>query len=207
MAIYVWARTRGGDGFGTGVTLVRQASLFASPWLVAAVGLLVMREARRPAPPLVTPNGEPIVVAAPPEEARPIGARWDDEGITLESARVLDSPGVTAGDAYVTVELDWRLQRRPPSGLAVSLHVEGPKSNVAVDYALLSGELLFEDAPLHKTLRDVSQKILVPKGAETSEVKIFVQLYYARRTAGSLTDVHGGTATDQGRVLVGSVRL
>jgi hypothetical protein len=208
VAVYVWAQTRRTDRFGTGRELGRQMLIFASPWCVAALGFAVVREARRSPPPLVTPDGEPIV-GAPPADASPVGARWDEEGIVLEDARLLESPGITAKDAYVTVELDWRLLKRPPSGLAISLHVEGiPKVlDFGLDYALLSGALLFDDAPINTTLRDVSQKILVPKWADGKEVRAFVQLHYARRASGPLTDVHGATVADDGRVLVGSTRL
>jgi hypothetical protein len=45
----------------------------------------------------------------------------------------------------VTLELDWRLTKKPPSGLAVSVRVEGTaQGTVKLDYAFLSDVLLID---------------------------------------------------------------
>jgi len=206
VAVYVWRESRRRPGFGTGRGLARDVGVFASPLLVTALGFACLREPRRPPTPLVTPGGEAIVASTPPAGATPVGALWADEGITLQAVRFDKSPGPSAGDTLVNVELDWLFDKRPPSGLAVSLHVDGSaKGDIAVDYALLSGVLLPEDAPLHTTLRDVSEPLLLPRGVGSHALRVSVGLTYARRGGQPLTDVRGtGSHDDDGRILIGS---
>ena len=108
----------------------------------------------------------------------------------------------------MTVELDWRLDRKPPKGLGVFLHVESPPGVfIPVDYALLSGELLFEDAPLHRILRDVSERIVrLPWNGKSRTYDVRVGLFRARRSGERLKSISGPGAEkqDDGRVLVGS---
>jgi hypothetical protein len=207
VAIYVWRRTRASDTFGSGRELVREVGIFASPFLVTAFGFLVMPEPRRPSPPLVTPEGDPIVVPAPPDGTTPIRARWVAEGITLQAARLNKSSGPADRDTNLSVELDWRLDTPLPKGLAIFVEVEGaPAGSFSLDYAFLSGTLLLDDAPLHITLRDVSDKLLLPNGPDPKEVKVYAGLYYGRRDGARLTDVQGDALEiDNGRVRVGSI--
>jgi hypothetical protein len=207
VAVYVWRRTRESEAFGSGGELAREVGIFASPFLVAALGFLVMPEPRRAPPPLVTLEGDPIVVPAPPEGTTPIQARWVAEGITLEAARLTKSPGPTDRDTSLSVELDWRLDKKLPKGLAIFVQVEGAAAGpFSLDYSFLSGILLLDDAPLHTTLRDVSDKFLLPNSPDAKKVKVSAGLYYGRRDGERLTDVQGGTLEiDNGRVTVGSL--
>jgi hypothetical protein len=210
VAAYVWMRTKASDGFGSGRVLVREVGLFASPWLVAALGLLVVREPKRASPPLVTPDGDPIVVPAPPADAVRIDARWAAEGITLEAALLKKSLGGPSDrDTHVSVELDWRLDKKPPKGLAIFVRVEGGLSGpISLTYAFFSGIMLLDDAPLHTTLRDVSQELLLPNGRDPKEIKVFAGLYYGRSDGERLTDVEAGTLrVDHGGVPVGSFAI
>jgi hypothetical protein len=206
VAVYVWMRTKTNDVFGSGRSLAREVGLFASPWIVPALGLLVMREPKRISPPLVTPDGDPIVVPAPPSDAVPINARWAAEGVTLEAARLKKSPGLTDRDTHVSLELDWRLDKKPPNGLAIFVRLEGsPLGPISLTYAFFSGMMLLDDAPLHVTLRDVSQELLLPNGRDRKAVQVSAGLYYGRSDGERLTDVEAGTLrVDHGGVPVGS---
>lgn len=205
VAFYVFWQTRAGDAFGSGRTLARQVGLFASPLLVPLFGLLVMREPRRPPLPLVTPEGEPIVVPAPPDDATRVDAQWVAEGITLEAARFKKLPSSTDRDTDATVELDWRFDKKPPTGLGVFVHLEGGSSGpISLDYAFLSGSLLLDDAPLHATLRDVSEKLVLPNDKEQKEIKVFAGLFYARRSGDRLRDIRTKAPVERGRVFLGS---
>jgi hypothetical protein len=206
VAVYVWRRTRRRPEFGSGRVLAGEIALFAIPVFIPLLGLLVLREPRRPPTPLVTPEGEAIVVSGPPKGAQRVDEHWVDEGITLEAVRFDRSPGPSKGDTWLSVELDWRLAKKPPAGLAVSLQVDGSsKGIIAFDYALFSGALLIDDAPLMKTLRDVSQPLLLTRGSGPRTIRVLVGLSYARLNGRPLTNVHGGAERDDdGRVVVGS---
>jgi hypothetical protein len=201
-----WSTRKKSDAFGTGRVLARQAALFASPLLVTLLGCAVMREPKRPDAPLVTPEGEAIVASAPPEDATRVGARWVAEGIVLEAVRIKKAPAPTDDDTYVTLELDWRLLNKPPPGLAVSVRIDRTaQGTISLDYAFLSDMLLIDDAPVGKTLRDVSEKLLRAKGDEPLEPRVFVALYYARRDGTPLMDAEGGgIPSGDGRVQVAS---
>jgi hypothetical protein len=207
VAAYVWTRTKTTDEFGSGRALVSEVALFASPWLVPLLGLLVMREPARPPAPMLTPEGDPIVVPAPPEDSTPVDARWVAEGIALEAVRFSKSPGADR-DVYATVELDWRLEKKPPKGLAISVRLEGGTSGkISLDYAFLSDAMLIDDAPLHTTLRDVSERLFLPGVKDRKEIKVSVGLYYARRDGEHLTDVRSSKVRVDpatGTVAVGS---
>jgi hypothetical protein len=206
VALYVWRRTKTGDEFGTGRTLAREVGVFASPLLVAGLGFAVLREPARPPVPLLTPEGDPIVASAPPEDATPVGAAWLDQGIMLQAYRVKETPAPSKGDVSVTVELDWRLFKKPPPGLGIAVRIDGgSKGVIPLNYALYSGALLIEDAPLGKTVRDVSEQILVPAADHPQTMRIWVGLSYARRDGRAITNVRGGLSkVSDGRIIVGS---
>jgi hypothetical protein len=205
IAFGVWRRTGSGDAFGDGRRLARQVGIFASPVLVAALGFALMRQPRRPRPALLTPEGDPLVAAAPPGDARPVGARWDSEGITLEAVRFHETGAATDDGTEVSVELDWRFDKPPPPRLGITLRIEGERRGpVSLSYAFLSGALLVDDAPLHTTLRDVTESILLPHEDLPRTVQVSVQLSVLRGNGEPLTDVVvDGVRASQGRVLVG----
>jgi hypothetical protein len=204
VALYVWRITVKRDGFGEGRELAREALVLASPLCVAALGLVVLREPKRPPPSLFTPDGEPIVLDAPPSDVTPVGARWVEEGITLEAVQ-LRQTGTTDKDAVVTVELDWRFDKPPPPRLAVTLRIPGgPEGQISRSYAFLSGALLIDDAPLHKTVRDVSESILLPRETLPHDLRLSVSLSYLRGGGEPVTDVEtGGGHAEDGRVILG----
>ncbi len=204
--VALW-RSRGGsrDTILPGRPFLKDLLLFASPFALSLLALVFVHQPRRPPPVLWTPVGEPVVADAPPEGAVPINATWA-EGITLVAARVLTQPTRTATEKTATVELDWRIDKKPPKGLGVFLHVEGHPTFIPLDYALLSGVLLFEDAPLHKILRDVSEPIRLPWNGKPMTYDVRAGLFLARRTGERLKSIRGpGAETqDDGRIFVGS---
>jgi hypothetical protein len=208
VGVYVWRQTRNSDRFGSGAALARQVGLFASPLLLPLFGLLFWREPRRPQEPMLTPDGEPIVVSLPPADATRILARWVSSGITLEAVRLKKLDTSTDRDTRISVELDWRFDKKPPSGVGVFVHIEGGSSNlIALDHAFLSGTILIDDAPLHTTLRDVSEELLIPNDKDPKEMKVFVGLFYARRDGARLMDIQADAPVERGRISVGSFSI
>jgi hypothetical protein len=209
-AVAVWRSRRSREGEGDtirpGRSTLRELLFFASPFVMVLVAFAFVREQKRPPKELVTPVGEPIIADAPPEGAVPVDARWA-EGITLVAGKVLTQPTSVPTEKTVTVELDWRIDGTPPKGLGVFLHVEGqPGVFISVDYALLSGELLFEDAPMHRILRDVSEPIRLPWNGKPGTYDVRVGLFRARRSGERLKKISGPGAENQedGRVFVTS---
>ena len=180
--------------------------MFASPFAFALLSLVLVHEPRRPQTPLLTPAGEPLLADQPPEGARPVDAEWP-EGVTLVAARILTQPTRIPTEKTATVELDWEFSKKPPKGLGVFLHVEGPSGVfIAVDYAFLSGVLLLDDAPLHRLVRDVSEPVAVPWNGKPGTYDVHVGLFKARQTGERLKEIAGpgGRTAVDGRVYIGS---
>jgi hypothetical protein len=195
-----------GDVIQLGRPFLSELLLFASPFALALLSFVFVHEARRPPPVLVTPVGEPVIADAPPEGAVAVDATWA-EGITLVAARILTQPTRIATEKTATIELDWKLAKKPPKGLGVFVHVEGgPGGFISLDYALLSGVVLFEDAPLHRIVRDVSEPITLAWGGSPSTYTVHAGLFLARRSGDRLKDISGPGSLneDDGRVFVGS---
>jgi len=181
-------------------------ALFASPLAFALLSFVVVREPRRPPPELVTPAGEPMVADAPPDGALPVDARWA-EGITLVASRVVAEPTTSQDERTATVELDWRLDGKPPDGLGVVLYVVGgARSPITFEYALLSRVLLFEDAPRGRILRDVTEPIRLPRADGPTTYQVYVAIDRARRAGERLGNLSGPGADNQvdGSVFAGS---
>jgi hypothetical protein len=207
LALYVWARTRRRDSFGDGAGLGRDVALFASPLLVAAIGWAAMREPRRPPPALVTPDNEPIVATWPPDNATPVGARWVGEGFRLDAFRVRTTS--TGSDIHATLELDWWFERRPPPRLGITVRIDGaPQGPISVSYAAFAGALLIEDVPLKRTIRDVSEDILLMKSYKPYPITVTVVVSALRGNGEALEDAElGGTRQDGGRVVLPAVTV
>jgi hypothetical protein len=185
-------------------------ALMLAPFLVVALSFKLMREPRPPPLPLLTPSGEPMIVDAPPEDTTPIGARWA-EGIVLEAARVELEPRDDAHGPLANVELDWRFDRPVPPGIGVFIQFEKTEKKTtffATDHVLLSNALWPEDAPLHKTLRDVFDPVDIPEAKTAITWKVYAGLWRARRDMTRLTVTDPGTSSiSYDRVLVGSFVL
>jgi hypothetical protein len=207
LAIYLWARTRRRDSFGHGAKLARDAGLFMSPLLVAAIGWVAIREPKRPPPRLVTPQDEPMVVAWPPEDAVPLRVRWVDEGIRLDAFRLRTT--TTGSDIHATLELDWWFEKRPPPRLGITVRLEGaPQGPIGVSYATFSNALLMEDAPLKRTIRDVSEDMLLMKSYKPYPVTVSVVVSALRGSGEPLDDVDvGGMRAAGGRVTLPPVTV
>jgi hypothetical protein len=200
-ALALWRSRRrggGGDTIQPGRPFLRDVVLFASPLAFALLAVVFVNEPPRRPPELMTPAGEPLVVDTPPAGAMPIDARWE-EGITLVASRIVLRPTHVPSEKTATVELDWRLTKKPPDGLGVVLYVVGrPKSPITIEYALLSHVLLFEDAPLQRVLRDVIEPIRLPAAEEPTTYQVHVALFRARRTGERLENISGPGLTKEG---------
>jgi hypothetical protein len=142
-----------------------------------------------------------MIVEAPPEGSLPVEARWD--GIVLEASTLTVEP---VGDTTsVTVELDWRLSKKPPPGLGVFVRFEKAKDHFNADHVLLSDLMALEDAPIGKTVRDVAAVVVIPPDKAPGTWNVYAGLWRARRDGQRLRILGGinGTVSDN-RVQVGS---
>jgi hypothetical protein len=205
LALFRSRRSRD-DRIAPGRPFARDLVLFASPFACVALSFVLVYEPRRPPPALVTPSGEPMLVDALPEGITPLDATWA-EGIELVGAHFHTEPTRLPTEKVATIELDWKLTKAPPKGLGVYLELDGQKRTlIGVDYALLSGVLLFEDAPKNRILRDVGGPILLPWIGQPIHYDVWVVLYRARRSGERLTQIEGTTphVESEGKVFVGS---
>ncbi len=186
------------------------AALSLAPLLVVPLSFKVMHEPRFPPIPLLTPSGEPVVVDAPPEGTTAIGARWG-EGIVLQAAHVELEPREEGHGPLANVELDWRFDRPVPPGIGVFIQFEKTEKKTtffATDHVLFSNVLWPEDAPLHKTLRDVFDPVDIPENNNAITWKVYAGLWRARRDMTRLTVTDAGLSSiSYDRVLVGSFVL
>jgi hypothetical protein len=176
----------------------------AAPLLVGGLALAVMREPPMPPRALVAPTGEPIVAAAPPEDATKLGVRFAS-GVTLEAAR-LQLDREIAVTPSLMLELDWRVTSPPPAGMGVFVHVT-PSSgdSINVDHTLVSSVIAFEDAPMGTTLRDISIPITTPDKKDPRTWKVYVGLWMARRGGERVHVVDRASAdVSDDRILVGT---
>src|SRR6202041_1256811 len=99
----------------SGRDILVTTALCLVPFAGTGLTFAFMGEPRRPPPALLTPAGEPMIVDAPSPDAKPLHARWG-EGITLEAARIVIDPSSNNEGTFSTVELDWRTEKKLPSG-------------------------------------------------------------------------------------------
>jgi hypothetical protein len=201
----LWRAARRAEWISSGREWLLSAALCMAPFGAACLAFPLMHEPAAREPSYVTPEGEPMFVDARPEGATPVGAIWEN-GTTLQAARVRTEPSEDGQSMLATLELDWRLERDLPSGLGVFVHFEsGPKNHFMADHVLFSGTLKPEDAPLHKTIRDVKDPVVISLGDTPATWKAYVGLWRARldqRRIRLVEKGQGGGADD--RVLVGT---
>jgi hypothetical protein len=195
-----------GDTIPTGPAWAWELALFASPAAIALLSFVVIHEPKRPPPPLLTRSGEPIVAQAAPDDAVLLGTTWG-EGVTLQAARYHLDPSPNPEEQTITLELDWRLDKKAPKDLAAFVHLNGgPGRPISVNSAQISGTLLFADAPLHVTLRDEREPTLLPRDGKPVTWRVYAGLYHALSDAERLKDIvsPGNTTANDGRVLIGT---
>lgn len=191
-AAAVWRRARKSDRVDAAAFV-----LSLCPALGACLAIAFVHEPPRAPAALVTPSGEPIVADAPPPDARRLDTRFAD-GVVLEAVR-LGTKGST-----MNLELDWRLDRAPPPGIGVFVHVEPEGMDMFnVDHAAVSGVAPFEALPEKKTLRDASPAIALPT-ADRKTYRVYVGLWRARRDGSRvrIEDKGSAQAAEDERVLV-----
>jgi len=200
-------RARRGDDVALGKDWLVTACFCGAPLLVIPASFLFVHEPRRPPPPLITPAGEPIVVAAPPDDAKRLGVRWR-EGPMLEAANVDYHPRDENHGPSAIVELDFRFDRPVPPGLGIFLQFERPRFHFGEDHVLISGALLPEAAPLHATIRDVSDTIAIPEEKTATTWSVYAGFWRARRDMTRLEVEDPGAATvSSNRVLIGTFEV
>jgi hypothetical protein len=178
-------------------------ALSAAPLLIVPLALKLMPEPKRPDAPLMTPEGEPMVVDAAPSDTTPLGARIED-GVFLDASHVQYFPKDEDHGPEVTLELDWRFTEKVPPGLGIFVQFEHKKNHFALDHVLLSGAVTPESAPLNTVLRDVSDPIVLPEVKEPGTWKVWAGFWRARRDMSRMKVLDPGKATvNKDRVLVG----
>jgi hypothetical protein len=206
VAFVIWRRSRTADKVTPGRDWWVTTGLCLLPFSAALLSFVLMEEPRRPPPAALTPMGEPMIVDAAPESVPRNGAQWDD-GITLEAAEMRIEPSDDGQSRLVTLELDWRLDRKLPAGLGVFVHFETiPKERFSADHVLLSGIMQLDDAPLHKTIRDVSDPIVVSPPKNGITWQLHIGIWRARRDQARIPVVsYGANGGDDNRVLIGTI--
>lgn len=172
---------------------------------LAAGGLLALL---RPEPAFTTnvptgPEGEPLLVAAVPADATPLGARFEG-GFTLAAASVR----YDEARARVRVELDWSREAKVNSRLGVFAHLEpGTTQRITGDHLQLSDALLLEQLPEGQLGRDVLL-VDVPEDRRGQTWNVWVGLWEMRGDGHRMRvlDAHG-QQVNADRVLAGSVEV
>jgi hypothetical protein len=160
--------------------------------VVVAVGLAIHEPPGRAEP--LTPDDEPVIVDAPPADARRIDARLEG-GVTLEAAKVSDRRP-RAGQ-QITLEVDWRRGPRVRKGLGVFLHIEPSKGEALTgDHVLLSSVLDLDDAPPDRTLRDLLP-VHLPDDAKGTHWKVWLGLWRIRGAGERMHVEEAGSALVQ----------
>ncbi len=208
VAFVLWRRGGRDHAVMPGRDWVFTAGLCLLPFSAALLSFVFVHQPKRPPPPSLTPAGEAMVADAPPQGALPVGASWEN-GITLEAAEVRVEPSDGAQSVLATLELDWRIEKKLPSGLGVFVHFETtPKEHFGADHVLLSGIMQLDDAPLHMTIRDVSDPIVVSLGKTPATWKVYVGVWRARRDQARVPVVSPGVnGGADNRVQVGTFEV
>jgi hypothetical protein len=202
--IILW-RSRREDHVAPGWGRFGMIALAGAPLLVVPLSFALIHEPKRAPPPLVTPSGEPMLVDKPPEDTTPLGTHWEN-GIVLEAGHVEVIPPGEGHGTLAIVELDWRFDEPVPPGLGVFMQLDQEKNHFATDHVLLSGVLLPEGAPLHTTVRDISEPIAIPQPKGPVTWNVYAGMWRARRDMSRLRITQMGQATlSKGRVLVGTL--
>jgi hypothetical protein len=200
---WLWRAAKRTEWISSGRDWLVSLALCASPFGAALLAFPLVHQPSAREPNYVTPDDEPMFVNAPPKDAAPVGAVWEN-GATLEAARIRTEPSDDGQSVLATLELDWRLERNLPSGLGVFVHLEASaKDHFMADHVLFSGTLKPEDAPLHKTIRDVKDPVVISLGNAPATWKVYVGLWRARLDQRRIRLVDGeqGGSNDD-RVLV-----
>ncbi len=171
----------------------KQLALTAAPLFAVPLSFALVREPERPTPPLLTPQGEPLVVGTPPPTSRPLHVHFEG-GVELEAAALHFSRAFDA--QVVTLELDWKRPAAIPAGLGIFVHIEAPGSDtLGADHVLIGNQVPLEGAPADQTLRDVTAPIGLPTTTEPRHWTVRVGLWKARAGGARLGVRDPGQAT------------
>lgn len=102
-------------------------------------------------PVLRNANGTPLLVDVLPEDAVPVGAKWDVP-VELVAVRIDDEPDA---DGLVHMEFYWRVTGEVPRSVGIFVHLAGPENGFKnADHEVVGGTWFFERAPRGVLLRD-----------------------------------------------------
>jgi hypothetical protein len=139
----------------------------AAPLALGALAAAAIREPPMPPNPPRAPNGEPILVEAPPPASAPVGAAFAN-GVTLVAAGAAPADSVPAGGM---LELDFRVDGAPrPETKVIVQAVSEAGERLRFDHLLLSAWTDLHSAPRGRLVRDLVPLPLRGGGAWRLEV-------------------------------------
>ncbi len=180
----------------------KMALLSMVPIVPVVLAFALMHEPPLPKTDLRTPNGEDIVVDAPPKDARILHTKFA-AGMTLEAARL--SSAKPAAESALTIELDWKADAQVEPGMGVFVHlVPTSGEDLRADHVMLSDVLEIEKAPPGKILRDIGE-ITIPFDAGGKQWTVWAGLWRVRKNGKRVSiEDNGSAAVADDRVQIGT---
>lgn len=180
-------------------TLPQRLGLACAPLLMGALIAVTSSEPPAPSATPLSPEGEPLLVDAPPP------------GTTTQKVRfagdvVLEASSVTLKDDHVRVEVDWSRGSAINPRLGFFVHIEpGTLKRITADHLQVSDTYFLEQLPIGKLGRDV-MTIDIPAEKRGQQWNVWVGLWEMRGNGDRvpIVDANGAKVGDN-RVLVGSV--
>ncbi|WP_224372672.1 hypothetical protein [Hyalangium versicolor] len=177
-------------------------ALSAVPLGIGAAAALVIAEPAWSSQRYLGPEGEPLIVDAPPRNATRLDAQFEG-GVYLDAA----ASEVRPEEHTVRLELDWRTEAEVAPKLGIFMHLEpdsGSRTNA--DHAMFSDVMLIEDAPPGKIVRDI-QLISVPPDHRGKTWRIWVGLWELRGDGSRKRLLKSSVPMSEDRVLAGTVQV
>lgn len=195
LVLALWRRRAWTTGARVGLAL--------APLAVGALFAVTSPEPRLAAPVPAGPEGEPLLVDAPPEGSRVMHVGFTDD-VVLEAASLTYRPG----DDRVRLELDWSRGPNVNPRLGIFVHIEpGTMKRIPADHLQLSDALLLEQIPVGQLGRDI-MLVDAPADRRGPPWNVWVGLWEMRGDGHRLhIESPNGATIGSERVLVGTVKV